>query len=166
MEKKPLKEKEEVTEKKEIRLSTTDSECGFISRENKQEMFCYLDHRTTDMKFNIITDAYVTPGNVWQSLSLFPPVDWSGRCEDSCGSTGLGRPRRRLSAEEAPRHARGKRSTWSGNQQAIGQVENKNCRERYFLDNLRSDIPFGYHFFFIELFIFLKKLVEEPFSIL
>jgi transposase len=55
--KKPLKEKEEVTEKKEIRLSTTDSECGFMSRENKQEMFCYLDHRTTDMKFNIITDA-------------------------------------------------------------------------------------------------------------
>ncbi|PFP29615.1 hypothetical protein COJ96_07905, partial [Bacillus sp. AFS073361] len=26
--------------------------------------------------------------------------------EDSCGSTGQGRPRRRLSAEEAPRHAR------------------------------------------------------------
>jgi hypothetical protein len=30
--------------------------------------------------------------------------------EDSCGNTGLGRPHRRLSAEEAPRHARGKRS--------------------------------------------------------
>ncbi|HJV31853.1 MAG TPA: hypothetical protein VJ558_06630, partial [Bacillales bacterium] len=37
---------------------------------------------------------------------------------DSCGRTGLGRPRRRLSAEEAPRNAHGKRSTWSGNQQA------------------------------------------------
>jgi len=35
-----------------------------MSRENKQEMFCYLDHRTPDMKFNIITDVYVTPGNV------------------------------------------------------------------------------------------------------
>jgi hypothetical protein len=45
------------------------------------------------------------------------PVDWNGRHEDSCGSTGLGRPHRRLSAEEAPRHARGKRSAWSGNQQ-------------------------------------------------
>jgi hypothetical protein len=33
-------------------------------------------------------------------------VDWSGRREDSCGSTGLGRPHRRLSAEEAPRTAR------------------------------------------------------------
>ena len=46
------------------------------------------------------------------------PVDWSGRREDSCGSTGQGRPRRRDSAEEAPRHARGKRSAWSANQQA------------------------------------------------
>jgi hypothetical protein len=27
---------------------------------------------------------------------------------DSCGITGLGRPRRRFSAEEAPRNARGK----------------------------------------------------------
>jgi hypothetical protein len=53
-----------VIEKKEIRQSTTDPECGFMSRENIQEMFCYPDHRTTDMKFNIITDAFATPGNV------------------------------------------------------------------------------------------------------
>jgi len=51
--KKPLKEREGVKETKEIRVSTTDPECGFMSRENKQEMFCYLDHRTTDMKFLI-----------------------------------------------------------------------------------------------------------------
>jgi IS5 family transposase len=37
--KKPLKEREEVKETKEIRVSTTDPECGFMSRENKQEMF-------------------------------------------------------------------------------------------------------------------------------
>jgi hypothetical protein len=42
--KKPLKEKVEVNETKEIRVSTTDPECGFMSRENKPEMFCYLDH--------------------------------------------------------------------------------------------------------------------------
>jgi hypothetical protein len=36
--------------------------------------------------------------------------------EDSCGSTGQGRHRRRLSAEEAPRHAHGKRSAWNENQ--------------------------------------------------
>ncbi|MCM3765297.1 IS1182 family transposase [Neobacillus niacini] len=73
--KKPLKEKEEVKETKEIRVSTTDPECGFMSRENKQEMFCYLDHRTTDMKFNIITDVFVTPGNVHDSVPYLNRLD-------------------------------------------------------------------------------------------
>ena len=73
--KKPLKEKEVVKETKEIRVSTTDPECGFMSRENKQEMFCYLDHRTTDMKFNIITDVYVTPGNVHDSVPYLSRLD-------------------------------------------------------------------------------------------
>ena len=73
--KKPLKEREEVKETKEIRVSTTDPECGFISRENKQEMFCYLDHRTTDMKFNIITDVFVTPGNVHDSVPYLSRLD-------------------------------------------------------------------------------------------
>ncbi|MDR4316587.1 MULTISPECIES: IS1182 family transposase [Niallia] len=73
--KKPLKDIEEVTETKEIRKSTTDPDCGFMSRDNKQEMFCYLDHRTTDMKFNIITDAYVTPGNVHDSVPYLSRLD-------------------------------------------------------------------------------------------
>jgi transposase len=73
--KKPLKEKEEVKETKQIRKSTTDPDCGFMSRDNKQEMFCYLDHRTTDMKFNIITDAYVTPGNVHDSVPYLSRLD-------------------------------------------------------------------------------------------
>jgi transposase len=73
--KKPLTEKEEVKETKEIRKSTTDPDCGFMSRDNKQEMFCYLDHRTTDMKFNIITDAYVTPGNVHDSVPYLSRLD-------------------------------------------------------------------------------------------
>jgi len=73
--KKPLKEKEEVNETKQIRKSTTDPDCGFMSRDNKQEMFCYLDHRTTDMKFNIITDAYVTPGNVHDSVPYLSRID-------------------------------------------------------------------------------------------
>jgi hypothetical protein len=73
--KKPLKDKDDVKETKEIRISTTDPECGFMSRENKQEMFCYLDHRTTDMKFNIITDVYVTPGNVHDSVPYLNRLD-------------------------------------------------------------------------------------------
>jgi hypothetical protein len=64
-----------VKETKEIRVSTTDPECGFMSRDNKQEMFCYLDHRTTDMKFNIITDVHVTPGNVHDSVPYISRLD-------------------------------------------------------------------------------------------
>jgi transposase len=73
--KKPLKDREEVKDTKEIRVSTTDPECGFMSRDNKQEMFCYLDHRTTDMKFNIITDVHVTPGNVHDSVPYISRLD-------------------------------------------------------------------------------------------
>lgn len=65
--KKPLKEREEVKKEKTIRKSKTDPDSGFMSRDQKQEMFCYLDHRTTDMKYNIITDAFVTPGNIHDS---------------------------------------------------------------------------------------------------
>jgi hypothetical protein len=73
--KKSLEDKEEVKETKEIRVSTTDPECGFMSRDNKQEMFCYLDHRTTDMKFNIITDVHVTPGHVHDSVPYISRLD-------------------------------------------------------------------------------------------
>ncbi|WP_373419488.1 IS1182 family transposase [Salirhabdus sp. Marseille-P4669] len=73
--KKPLKEREEVKQTKTIRKSKTDPESGFMSRDHKQEMFCYLDHRTTDMKYNIITDAYVTPGNVHDSVPYLERLD-------------------------------------------------------------------------------------------
>lgn len=33
-------------------------------RDNKPEGFFYLDHRTVDIKYNIITDVHVTPGNI------------------------------------------------------------------------------------------------------
>ena len=39
-----------------------------MPRKNKQEMFCYFDHRTTDMKFNIITNVHVTLGYVHDSV--------------------------------------------------------------------------------------------------
>ncbi|MNI56458.1 Transposase DDE domain protein [compost metagenome] len=35
-----------------------------MMRKGKPEGFFYLDHRTVDHKFNMITDVYVTPGNV------------------------------------------------------------------------------------------------------
>lgn len=54
---------EEPTEKKR-KVSTTDPESGYMTRKGKPEGFFYLDHRTVDHKFNIITDVFVTPGNV------------------------------------------------------------------------------------------------------
>ncbi len=57
-------------------MSKTDPESGyFMSRDHNQEMFCYLDHRTIDMKYNIITDAHVTPGNVHDSVPYLKSID-------------------------------------------------------------------------------------------
>lgn len=41
-------------------------------RDGKPEGFFYLDHRTVDHKYNIITDVHVTAGNVHDSV---PYVD-------------------------------------------------------------------------------------------
>lgn len=64
--KKPLKDKDESSDPptKNIKSSTTDPESGFMHRDGKPKGFFYLDHRTVDSKANIITDVYVTPGNV------------------------------------------------------------------------------------------------------
>jgi len=48
----------------EIKVSKTDPDSGYLARENKPEGFHYLDHRTCDNKYNIISDVYVTPGNI------------------------------------------------------------------------------------------------------
>lgn len=62
--KKPLPPKENETIEKNLKVSTTDPESGFMKRKGKPEGFYYLDHCSVDHKFNIITDVYVTPGNV------------------------------------------------------------------------------------------------------
>ena len=49
---------------KQIKKSTTDPESGYMHRDDKPKGFFYLDHRTVDSRANIITDVYVTPGNV------------------------------------------------------------------------------------------------------
>lgn len=46
--KKPLKARKDVREEKEIKVSTTDADSGYMYREGKPEGFFYLDHRTTD----------------------------------------------------------------------------------------------------------------------
>jgi transposase len=73
--KKPLKEKEVKPETKETRVSTTDPDSGYMVREGKPEGFFYLDHRTVDSRHSIITDTFVTPGNVHDSLPYLSRLD-------------------------------------------------------------------------------------------
>lgn len=62
--KKPLKKNEKIVEIKKVKVSTTDPDSGYMMRDGKPQGFFYLDHRTVDSKNNIITDVYVTPGNI------------------------------------------------------------------------------------------------------
>lgn len=69
--KKPLpaakKTQESAAAVKNTKVSTTDPESGFMHREGKPKGFFWLDHRTVDGKHGIITDTFVTPGNVHDS---------------------------------------------------------------------------------------------------
>src|SRR5690606_24722545 len=53
--KKPLPQTGETTVNKTAKISTTDPESGYLKRNGKPEGFAYLDHRTVDHKYNIIT---------------------------------------------------------------------------------------------------------------
>ena len=67
IQKKPFEFKEEY-EEKHIKVSKTDPESGYYHRDNKEKGFMYLEHRTVNGKCNIITDAYVTKGNLHDSV--------------------------------------------------------------------------------------------------
>jgi IS5 family transposase len=73
----PLKEKvtEAEAKEREIKVSTTDPDSGYLTREGKPQGFYYLDHRTVDGKHNIITDTHVTPGNVHDSKPYLSRLD-------------------------------------------------------------------------------------------
>lgn len=73
--KKPLKAKEQAPEVKETRVSTTDPDSGYMVREGKPEGFFYLDHHTVDNRYSIITDTFVTPGNVHDSIPYLERLD-------------------------------------------------------------------------------------------
>ena len=63
----PFEYKDEY-EEKHIKVSKTDPESGYYHRDNKEKGFMYLEHRTVNGKCNIITDSYVTKGNVHDSV--------------------------------------------------------------------------------------------------
>ena len=73
--KKPLAAKESMPEVKETKVSTTDPDSGYMVREGKPEGFFYLDHRTVDGCHSIITDTFVTPGNVHDSIPYLERLD-------------------------------------------------------------------------------------------
>jgi hypothetical protein len=64
-----------VIEEKEVKVSTTDPDSGYMIRDGKPEGFFYLDHRTVDLKYNMITDVHITPGNVHDSVPYLSRID-------------------------------------------------------------------------------------------
>ena len=73
--KKPLPPTERAPERKEVKVSTTDPDSGYLVREGKPEGFFYLDHRTVDGKHNLITDTHVTAANVHDSIPYLERLD-------------------------------------------------------------------------------------------
>jgi transposase len=75
--KRPLKPKAKDDEsKREIKQSTTDPDSGYMHRDGKPKGFFYLDHRSVDGKFNIITDTFITSGNVHDSIPYLDRLDY------------------------------------------------------------------------------------------
>lgn len=64
-----------MNEEKEIKVSKTDPDSGYMIRDGKPEGFFYLDHRTVDTKYNLITDVHITPGNVHDSVPYLSRLD-------------------------------------------------------------------------------------------
>lgn len=73
--KKAMKEKEREPEIKETKVSRADPDSGYMVRDGKPKGFFYLDHRTVDGKFAIITDTYATPANVHDSIVYLSRLD-------------------------------------------------------------------------------------------
>jgi transposase len=73
--KKPLKRSDPEPETKQIKVSRTDKDSGYMVREGKPKGFFYLDHRTVDGSHAIITDTHVTPANVHDSVPYLGRLD-------------------------------------------------------------------------------------------
>ncbi|SNB44877.1 IS1182 family transposase [Geobacter sp. DSM 9736] len=73
--KKPFAAKQHKPEIKETKVSTTDPDSGYMVREGKPKGFFYLDHRTVDGRHSIITDTFVTPANVHDSIPYLDRLD-------------------------------------------------------------------------------------------
>lgn len=73
--KKPLKDSDAAPETKQIKVSRTDKDSGYMVRDGKPKGFFYLDHRTVDGRHAIITDTHVTPASVHDSVPYLHRLD-------------------------------------------------------------------------------------------
>lgn len=71
----PLKPSRKAAATREIKTSTTDPQSGYMTREGKPQSFFYLDHRTVDAQHALITDTFVTAGNVHDSRPYLARMD-------------------------------------------------------------------------------------------
>lgn len=78
----PLKEKENGTKDKKKKVSTTDPDCAFMRRDRKPTGFYYLDHVTVDSAYNIILDAFITPGNVHDAIPYVSRLDYINKTHE------------------------------------------------------------------------------------
>lgn len=60
---------------KEVKVSPTDPEAGYMVRDGKPSGFFYLDHRTVDGRHALITDSHVTPANLHDSVPYLQRLD-------------------------------------------------------------------------------------------
>jgi transposase len=73
--KKPLPPSDKSLGTKELKVSKTDPDSGYMTRDNKPQGFFYLDHRTVDGVHSLIVDTHVTPGNVHDSQPYIARLD-------------------------------------------------------------------------------------------
>lgn len=73
--KKPLPEQAAEAPLKEIKISRTDPDSGYMVRDGKPTGFFYLDHRTVDGAHALITDIHVTPANLHDSVPYLDRLD-------------------------------------------------------------------------------------------
>ena len=80
--KKPLRDKDkdkdsddDIPKMKNNKVSLTDPDSGFMHRDRKPRGFFYLEHRTVDGASNIVTDVFVTPGNVNDTTPYIERLD-------------------------------------------------------------------------------------------
>jgi transposase len=71
----PLKDKPAEPETRQIKVSRTDKDSGYMVRDGKPKGFFYLDHRTVDGRHAIITDSYATPATVHDSVPYLGRLD-------------------------------------------------------------------------------------------